>query len=198
MDNSVGKQKLIEVIFFFVSPQIDIEFIVADGSVNTVLRPVINVCACENQGICTSVTEDNDDNSDDSNDERFHILSCICQNGYTGELCEADLDACEENFQPCYPGVDCNDLPPPANATGFECDPCPSGYSGNGIQCLGTNISHNVISSLEQSPKLYIFKFENDTLTRRPDGRGGVVTTLKSSQIRTGSAKLYGICGVLI
>ena len=124
--------------------------------------------------------EENDDNGDSSSDERFSILSCVCQNGYTGDLCETDLDACEENFEPCYPGVDCNDLPPPANETGFQCDPCPSGYSGDGIQCLGTyitDISYFVISSLEQGPRLHIctsLKFGNDTLTScRAGKRGG-------------------------
>lgn len=120
------------------------EFIITDGSANTVLRPVINVCACHNQGICIAVQEDDvDDNSDEgSNEERFQILPCACQNGYTGALCDADLDACEANFQPCFPGVVCNDLPPPANNSGFKCGPCPSGYSGDGLQCLGTCIFH--------------------------------------------------------
>lgn len=137
------KRKLTAVSF----RQIDIEFIVSDGSVNTVLRPVINVCACQNQGICTSPQEENADDNDDSSGDRFNILSCVCQNGYTGSLCDADLDACEENFQPCFPGVDCNDLPPPANETGFQCDPCPSGYSGDGIQCLGNISVTNIIFS---------------------------------------------------
>ena len=58
----------------------------------------------------------------------------------------------------------CNDLPPPANETGFQCDPCPSGYSGDGIQCLGTDITditQNFISSLEQGPRLRICKSLN-------------------------------------
>ena len=117
--------------------QIDIQFIVADATTKTVLQPSINICACQNQGVCTPVEEEAADNSADSNENKFTILSCTCQNGYTGTFCDADLDACEENFQPCYPGVTCNDLPAPANKTRFKCDPCPNGYSGDGIECSG-------------------------------------------------------------
>ena len=86
-----------------------------------------------------------------------------------------------ENFEPCYPGVPCNDLPAPANETGFQCDPCPSGYSGDGIQCLGTDnvdTGHNVISSLVQGPGLYFCK----SLHFGGVGREDMLTTLKSSQ----------------
>ncbi|KAL9953601.1 hypothetical protein ACROYT_G041044 [Oculina patagonica] len=112
--------------------QIEVEFVVADDSNQaTVLRPVINVCACHNQGTCIPV----DENDVDSSGGRFNILSCVCQNGYTGTFCDADLDACEENFQPCYPGVECIDLKPPANESGFECGSCPVGLTGNGVEC---------------------------------------------------------------
>ena len=104
-------------------------------------QSAINVCACQNQGVCTTVEEDDAENSADSSENKFSILSCTCQNGYTGTFCDADLDACEENFQPCYPGVTCNDLPAPANETGFKCDPCPNGYSGDGIECSGNSCS---------------------------------------------------------
>ncbi|XP_068712588.1 uncharacterized protein [Montipora foliosa] len=112
--------------------EIDIEFVVADDSKQaTVLRPLINVCACHNQGTCVPV----DENDADSSGQRFNILACVCQNGYTGIFCEADLDACEENFQPCYPGVQCIDLKPPANESGFDCGPCPDGLTGDGVEC---------------------------------------------------------------
>ena len=119
--------------------QIEIEFVVTDDfNQATVLRPVINVCACHNQGTCLPPGDENDEDNDvDNNGERFNILQCVCQNGYTGTFCEADLDACDENFQPCYPGVQCIDLKPPANDSGFECGSCPSGLTGNGVQCTG-------------------------------------------------------------
>ena len=73
-------------------------------------------------------------------DSRFVYMGCACQEGFTGRFCESDIDACEMNGQPCYTGVKCIDLPAPANATGYECGPCPSGYSGNGAQCAGKNL----------------------------------------------------------
>lgn len=41
------------------------------------------------------------------------------------------IDGCVGN--PCYPGVKCNDVPAPG--LGFQCDPCPQGYKGNGTHC---------------------------------------------------------------
>ena len=108
----------------------------SDGTATTVLSPVIYVCACLNDGSCFHEEEDSEENNA-NNTARFNILSCSCKDGYTGSFCDSDLDACEENSQPCYPGVTCTDFPPPANETGFQCDPCPSGYSGDGIDCTG-------------------------------------------------------------
>ena len=115
--------------------QIEVEFRVSDGTANTVHSPVINVCACHNQGAC--VEQASDDSSANNNTQKFQILSCQCLNGYTGSFCEVDLDACEENSQPCFPGVSCIDLPPPANESGYTCGPCSNGYSGNGAECSG-------------------------------------------------------------
>ena len=70
-------------------------------------------------------------------DSKFVYRGCACQGGYTGRFCDSDIDACEMNGQPCYAGVKCIDLPPPANASGYTCGPCPSGYTGNGAQCVG-------------------------------------------------------------
>ena len=70
-------------------------------------------------------------------DSKFVYMGCACLGGYTGRFCDSDIDACESNGQPCYTGVECIDLPPPANASGYKCGPCPSGYTGNGAQCVG-------------------------------------------------------------
>ena len=38
---------------------------------------------------------------------------------------------------PTYAGVNCTDLPAPANVSGYTCGPCPTGFTGNGAQCAG-------------------------------------------------------------
>ena len=48
------------------------------------------------------------------------VLDCQCPTGYTGELCETDLNACELVANPCYPGVLCVDDPAPADHEGYS------------------------------------------------------------------------------
>ena len=50
----------------------------------------------------------------------------------------AESDGCRDN--PCFRTEDglvevaCNDIPAPG--AGFVCDPCPSGYAGDGFECF--------------------------------------------------------------
>ncbi|CAH1245436.1 SCUBE1 [Branchiostoma lanceolatum] len=101
---------------------------------STEYRPVLYLCSCRNGGRCNA---SNDlEPSFVGYDERFVIQKCVCEEGYTGEQCESDIDACAENFDPCFPGVPCTDLPPPAGMEdGFTCGDCPPGYEGNGTSC---------------------------------------------------------------
>ena len=91
------------------------------------------MCACENGGQCVAPELGDTLN----NDNKFIVQGCTCAAGYTGRFCENDIDACNFNGNPCFLGVNCTDHPPPANITGFDCGPCPSGYSGDGIVCTG-------------------------------------------------------------
>ena len=91
------------------------------------------MCACDHGGKCVPPEEGDKVNTD----SKFVYMGCACQGGYTGRFCDSDIDACEMNAQPCYAGVNCTDLPPPANASGYKCGPCPTGYTGNGAQCAG-------------------------------------------------------------
>lgn len=112
--------------------QVNIEFIATDdkGAV-AILRPVFYLCACRDEAECI------ESEIGMQSDNHFNVLPCQCRIGYTGQYCENDIDACKVNLNPCYPGVVCNDLPAPANESGYECGPCPSGFSGSGDSCQG-------------------------------------------------------------
>ena len=115
--------------------QIELEFVVTDDlGATAFLRPIINLCACHNNGVCLH-SASSKNSTHDSN--KMNVLECGCLNGYTGTFCESDLDACEANLNPCYPGVKCIDLPPPANISGYKCGPCPNGFTGDGSKCRG-------------------------------------------------------------
>ena len=127
-------QTLAQVMSIFL--QIHMEFVAKDSKGATAfLRPVINLCACHNNGLCYQPSMNNKNASQNNN--KMNLLQCECLNGYTGKFCESDLDACEANLNPCYPGVSCVDLPPPANISGYKCGPCPSGFTGDGSKCQG-------------------------------------------------------------
>jgi hypothetical protein len=58
---------------------------------------------------------------------------CECDEGWLGDGIECiDPDDCD--VEPCYPGVDCMDVPSPG--TGYICAPCPEGYEGDGEECF--------------------------------------------------------------
>lgn len=72
-----------------------------------------NFCSsnpCQNNGVCST---------------SFNDFVCSCPTGYTGKLCQHDINACETN--PCLSGGTCVDKP---GNQGFECV-CAAGYTGN-------------------------------------------------------------------
>ncbi|XP_068725626.1 mucin-like protein [Montipora capricornis] len=110
----------------------NLSFVATDGmGASSTWNPTINMCACLHDGLCVTPDEGDDINTD----SKFVYMGCACQGGYTGRFCDSEIDACELNGQPCYQGVDCIDLPPPADISGYTCGPCPSGLTGNGAQC---------------------------------------------------------------
>lgn len=54
----------------------------------------------------------------------FNDFVCSCPTGYTGKLCQHDIDSCQTN--PCLQGGTCIDKP---GSQGYECQ-CPAGYGG--------------------------------------------------------------------
>ncbi|CAB4039500.1 adhesive plaque matrix 2-like isoform X7, partial [Paramuricea clavata] len=54
--------------------------------------------------------------------ENGTLFSCLCPEGYTGQLCEMPIPPCASN--PCMNGGNCSE-----NGTSFSCQ-CPDGYTG--------------------------------------------------------------------
>ena len=117
--------------------QTNVTFVVTDDrGASTVHTPTIEMCACSNGGQCIPPELGDQENTE----EKFVVMGCACAEGYAGRFCKNDIDACEANGQPCYPGVTCEDLPAPAGISGYKCGPCPLGYSGDGAKCLGDQL----------------------------------------------------------
>ncbi|CAH1264799.1 MUC4 [Branchiostoma lanceolatum] len=107
-----------------------------ENNASAQLWPTVYLCACQHGGFCDQDTEDEGNFTTQSNGTRkFKELPCTCAVGYTGKNCESELDACAENFNPCFAGVTCEDLPPPAGIDGYVCGECPAGFEGDGQNC---------------------------------------------------------------
>ena len=73
----------------------------------------------------------------------FFSLHFLVATAYSGRYCEEDRDGC--SAVQCYVESSCHDIPAPG--VGAECGPCPAGFTGNGIKCLG-NVKCNIKSKL--------------------------------------------------
>ncbi|XP_022107056.1 mucin-like protein [Acanthaster planci] len=108
--------------------KVRVGFLATDGRSNSTLEPIVSLCDCKNGGTCLSGQY-----VDGTNliQDRFGVLLCKCEPGWSGEFCEVDYDACADD--PCFLGVDCKDEAPPLlNST---CGPCPEGLEGDGKTC---------------------------------------------------------------
>ncbi|XP_017464514.1 PREDICTED: cubilin homolog [Rhagoletis zephyria] len=60
--------------------------------------------------------------------------ACICDQGWSKNqvvpeaVCNIDVNECNDTTNPCH--SECTNLP-----GSFKCNPCPTGYTGNGISC---------------------------------------------------------------
>lgn len=119
-------------------------FVATDSkNVSSELIPTIEFCSCKHGGKCI---RDELFEEQKNSGSRFLIRSCDCGGFATGRFCEKEVDACEERSEPCFPGVACIDLPPPANISGFRCGKCPNGFTGDGLHCQGQGW-HNLLAS---------------------------------------------------
>ena len=118
------------VTWFVNSTDFRIRFVVKDSSNNTaMLAPTVRLCYCLNGGACNASVENT------KHDHLNNLLSfgeCTCKSGFTDAFCQTSVSYCLED--PCFEGVNCTDNVTTQHA---DCDPCPTGYVGDGRKCYG-------------------------------------------------------------
>ncbi len=95
----------------------------------------------------------------------FQIVPCICTEGWNGDFCENDIDACVQGS--CDSQVLCIDIPPSGLARfpdGYICGSCPAGMLGDGTSCYGMSIHTAQILILTFTSILIVFAL-NTTIT---------------------------------
>ena len=109
------------------------------------LQPQLLICPCANNGSCTTGglldTATNPllmnclCNPGMYNGSKYYtaILMSLLHTAWSGRFCEEDADGCLQS--PCAAGVNCTDVSAPD--TGALCGPCPPGFSGDGLECVG-------------------------------------------------------------
>ncbi|XP_048248036.1 protein NEL-like isoform X2 [Haliotis rufescens] len=63
--------------------------------------------------------------------------TCLCKTGYSGRICEDDIDECTDGTHNCHANADCT------NTDGsFTCK-CKDGYDGDGVKCTDCTVNGN-------------------------------------------------------
>ncbi|XP_041371795.1 fibrillin-2-like isoform X2 [Gigantopelta aegis] len=99
---------------------------------------IVLCTGCSDQGQCDFTTHQTVTTS--TQNQMFHIATCTCVTGWTGENCEVDFAGCDS--KPCPVGQDCTDLTPAdelARGVGYNCSACNAGYTFNGRKCEDVN-----------------------------------------------------------
>ncbi|XP_077996690.1 uncharacterized protein LOC144449997 [Glandiceps talaboti] len=123
---------------------VDLGIVATDGKAISQIKPIVQLCKCENGGTCNFGSRVN--GSDEVN-SKFKVVTCDCPPAYGGDFCDNDYDACQDD--PCYHDVTCTDLPAPK--TGYECGDCPSGLTGDGEKCFDVD---ECIDGKDQDPSM--------------------------------------------
>nr|XP_054765691.1 mucin-like protein [Lytechinus pictus] len=137
-------------IFTWIPPNLNvtsIEIIATDNrDAQTSIQYKVLICECQNDGVC-----DFEDQAEghDLNANGFAVVTCNCTDGWSGDHCDVDYDACEGSG-PCYEGVICYDEPPSSDEE-YRCGPCPPQLTGNGSNCFDFNECDGVSNDCEQN-----------------------------------------------
>ena len=97
--------------------------------------PIIMCTGCSDHGRC-----DYTRTRPSQSDSLFQYAVCECQPAYSGDDCERELDACEDN--PCLPEQTCTDLTAEEQGdsiVGYNCTGCPDGLTLGSTGCVDVN-----------------------------------------------------------
>lgn len=94
-------------------------------------------CSCQNNGTCQPIFSSNSSSLDSDAATKF---TCSCLSGYSGKLCDSDIDECASEMSPCMNGGECQ------NTFGsFTCS-CQPGFTDS--RC-GMDINECIVSSVD-------------------------------------------------
>ena len=114
-------------------PSAAIQLFVNDSSGASTTRNVsIVLCACQNNGECTTVTEPLQ-----FNHNGHYKVPCQCPEFFIGDSCENDTRGCVLDPCPVYAACVVNDTVP----EGYTCTDCQEGYHVVSDKCVGTSIT---------------------------------------------------------
>ena len=123
--------------WFVDSIDFRLKFVVTDSFNNTAsLSPTVTLCYCLNGATCDPAVMNSQ--SQPINNLLFYG-ECSCAPGFAGAFCQETVSYCTED--PCFEGVNCTDN---ATTKAADCDPCPTGYIGDGRKCFG--MYHNFLT----------------------------------------------------
>ena len=131
------------VTWFINSTDFRLRYVVTDSNNNSAsLSPTVTLCNCRNGGTCNPATTNT---LVESTNNLLIYGECTCLSGFSGAFCQTSVTYCLQ--EPCFEGVNCTDNITTQSA---DCDPCPTGYIGDGRKCFGITIlllaSKNIFS----------------------------------------------------
>jgi len=89
---------------------------------------------CKNNGKCLPLYAEND-------------YKCVCKEGFTGKICESDIDECSLNK--CHQNATCTNTKGSYNCT------CKDGFVGDGKDCAGKTMTLNKPSIVRLTGKYF-------------------------------------------
>ena len=121
------------VTWFINSTDFRLKYVVTDSNNNSAsLSPTVTLCNCRNGGSCNPATANT---QFESTNNLLIYGECTCLSGFSDAFCQTPVTYCSQ--EPCFEGVNCTNN---ATTQSADCDPCPTGYFGDGRKCFGITL----------------------------------------------------------